>query len=179
MSIFNHKVFIGLRVRVAEADAAAHMAASPRVVGERLAQAVDAHVREAALGYYPPLDYFRGRGVLDEELIEAAENMGWLVSRLVREELGRRLRAVFSRVSFRSVQTVAFSMPSVRPGQKDALERLVEHYTPTTVRVDLEMSLIQKRPNPEGLEHFARSVLLRWVEPAFEAVEVTSVHLIE
>ncbi|RMG57235.1 MAG: hypothetical protein D6717_05175 [Gammaproteobacteria bacterium] len=179
MSIFNHKVFIGLTVKLSAEDAEQHMAASPRVVGRQLAEAVDAHVREHALGYYPPLDYFRGSSVLDEELLDAAENMGWLVSRLVREELGRRLRAVFSRVSFQTVQTVAFSMPSVRPGQKDALERLAEHYTPTRVRVDLEMSLIQKRPNPEGLEHFARSVLLRWVEPAFEEVEVTSVHLIE
>ncbi len=155
-----------------------HMPSSPQVVGDELAQQVDAHVRANQLGYYPALDYFQGRDEVDKYLLEAAEHMGWFVANLVREEIQRKLRPVFSSISFQAVQSVAFTLPQVRPANANALTELREHYTPNRVKISMIVTTIQKRQNEEALAGWARQAVTRWLKESFERLEITSAQLL-
>lgn len=177
--VYHHKVFINLKVQMLDDVWEEHMAASPAVVGERLAESVDQYVREHQLGYYPALEFFRDQGLIDKDLLDAADNIAWLMARLAREEIRKCLRAAFSSVSFETVQTLAFTMPTVRPGQADAYQKLVEHFTPDALKIDLVVNLIRKNPESEGLERFAKQVLTRWIKDSFANVEVTGARTIK
>lgn len=156
-----------------------HMVASPEVVGEHLAAFVDQYVREHQLGYYPALEFFRDQGLIEKDLLDAADGIAWLMARLAREEIRKRLRAAFSSVSFETVQTLAFTMPSVRPGQPNAVHELARHFTPNALKIDLIVNLIRRNPETEGLERFAKQVLTRWIKDSFARVEVTGSHLVK
>lgn len=177
--VYHHKVFISLRVEMLPEVWEDHMAASPVVVGENLADFVDHYAREHSLGYYPALEFFRDQGLIDRDLLDAADGIAWLMARMAREEIRKRLRAAFSSVSFETVQTIAFTMPSVRPGQPNALHDLTRHFTPTALKIDLIVNLIRRNPETEGLESFARQVLRRWIKDSFARVEVTGSHLVK
>jgi hypothetical protein len=174
---FNH-IHLTLRLTIDDEVLARHSVASPEIVGGELAQQVMDYVREHNLGYYPALDYFRSQGGIDTELLDAAESLGWLACNLAREEVTRKTRPVFSSVSFLSLQSLAYTMPTVRPGQPNTLNRLAEHYTPNGVKMDLDVSLIQKQPADEGIERFSRQVVSRWLKHSFKTLEV-SAHLAE
>lgn len=174
---FNH-IHLILRLTIEDDVLAQHSVASPEIVGGELAQQVMEYVREHNLGYYPALDFFRNQGGIDAELLDAAENLGWLACNLAREEVTRKTRAVFSSVSFLAVQSLAYTMPTVRPGQSNVYTRLAEHYTPNGVKLDLDVSLIQKQPAAEGIERFSRQAVSRWLKNSFKTLEV-SAHLNE
>ena len=176
MSLHFNRVHLTLRVTIDEAVLAQHSAASPEIVGGELAQQVMEYSREHSLGYFPALDFFRSQGGVDSELLEAAESIGWLACNLAREEVARKTRAVFSSISFQAVQSLAFTMPTVRPGQPNAFNLLSEHYSPNGVKLEMAVSLIQKRPADEGIERFSRQVVSRWLKPSFKTLEV-SAHL--
>jgi hypothetical protein len=137
---------------------------------------IDQHSREHKLGYYPAIEYFREVPEADHELIDAAEQLAWHVSKLAREEVQSRLRPVFSSVRFQSIQTEAFGMPAVRPRQPAAFERLVEHCTPNTVKMELVVSLLRKDSDQRGnaAEGYARKMIYRWLRAGFKDVEVTA-----
>ena len=115
-----------------------HSAASPMVVGDELARATHDWVRSNQVGYYPALDYLHEIQALPDELVEAASNIAWLARELVKDEVRRRLRQVFSQVRIDALQSVAFSMPRVRPSAPNALQSLAQHFTPDSVRVGLD-----------------------------------------
>ncbi len=165
---------IGLTVRVPHEALERHSASSPAAVGEALAEAVHAAVREQGLGYYPALDYFREAGGVDPELIAAADALAWLAATLVRNEVRTKLRPVFSTVNIQGLQAQAFALPPVRPSQPNALARLAAHYTPDTLKLDLRTSLIQRRPPAEGIERLAAHMACKWLKASFESIEVTS-----
>lgn len=167
-------------VRVPREALERHAASSPEVVGRSLAEAVDTYVRAERLGYYPALDYFREReGAVEPELIAAADAIAWLAATLVRNEVRVKLRPVFSSVQIQGLQALAFAMPPVRPSQPNALHRLAEHYTPDTLKMDLQVSLIQKREPSEGIERLAAHMVYKWLKGSFAAIEVTSARLEE
>jgi len=174
-----HVTRIGLAVtlQVPHEALERHAASSPAVVGEQLAEAVAAYVRAEGLGYYPALDYFREAGGVDPELIAAADAIAWLAATLARNEVRVKLRPVFSSVNVQGLQAVAFTLPPVRPRQTDALQRLARHYTPDTLKLDLKVSLIQKRPPAEGIERLASHMVYKWLKANFTSVEVTSARL--
>ena len=174
---FNH-IHLTLRLSIEDAVLAQHSVASPEIVGGELAKQVMEYAREQKLGYYPALDFFRSQGGVDAELLDAAESIGWLACNLAREEVTRKTRPVFSSVSFLAVQSLAYTMPTVRPGQPNVYTRLAEHYTPNGVKLDLDVSLIQKQPADEGIERFSRQVVSRWLKHSFKTLEV-SAHLTE
>lgn len=153
-------------------------AASPRVVGEELAHAVDAYARRERLGYYPALGFFREVGGVDEDLLDAAANLAWLAGELAREEVRSRLRQVFSRVDVESVQPVAFTLPGVRPERKDSLARLARHYTPDTVKLSAVLTSLHKQASPAGIEQFVRRTLWRWLRERFADLDVTGARLV-
>jgi hypothetical protein len=172
------KIALTLVLQVSEDVLDRYLPASAQVVGEELAREVSEHVRAEKLGYYPALDYFQSQGGVEKSLLEAAEHISWLVATLVRDEIRKRLRPVFSSVSIQAVQPVAFTMPPVRPNQPNAHVALTKHYTPDTVKVNLLVTLFQKVEAEEGLEKLADHMLWRWLKDVFESVEVTSAQLV-
>jgi hypothetical protein len=102
--------------------------------------------------------------------------VAWLVSKLARETIEPKLRPIFSSVHFQSIQTVAFSMPKVRPGQTDAKEQLAKHYTPDKVKIELVLTMMRRDSEAQDnrAEPYARKMMYRWLESVFESIEVTS-----
>lgn len=156
-----------------------HLAASPYAVGEALVEQVTAYVRENQLGYYPALDFFQQQGGIEPELLEAVEQIAWFSARLVREEVLRKLRPVFSTVSFQSQQAVAFTMPSVRPSQLNAYNDLLLHYTPDTVKAGLMVTSFQKQDRSEAMTKWAKNSCYRWLKESFDTFEITSAELVK
>ncbi len=165
-------------VRVPQEIMERHLPASPDVVSGELAREVHAYVLREGLGYYPALDFLQQQGAIDAELLDAADNIAWFVSGVAREEIQRRLRPVFSRLSFDSVQSVAFALPAVRPGHPNALHDLELHYRLDRVKLALTASSFQTRDDPEATRKWARHLLWRWLKDAFESLEVTSARLV-
>jgi hypothetical protein len=169
------RVAVSLQVKLSAEVIEQHAVASPYIVGEELARQVAAYVQHERLGYYPALDYFRTIEEVDTDLLEAAESISWLVCGLVRDELRNRLRSVFSNVKFESVQTVAYTMPTARPGNSNALHDLVLHFTPDQVRVNLVASSIRRQDNnPEIALKLAKHQICRWLKDRFSSLEITS-----
>jgi hypothetical protein len=177
-SLYHNKVALALRVKIAEDVIEQHMPVSVEVIGRQLCEEVDTYARRERLGYYPPLSFFEEYGGIDAELLETARNVAWLAAQLVREEVRTRLRTVFSSIRIEAVQSVAFSMPTIRPSQPNALINLARHCTPDEIRLDIVATLIQKREPGENLERFARNVVHRWLSKSFDAVEVTSARIV-
>lgn len=170
------RVLVGVLVKVSRHTTEQHLPSSPERVGEELAQAIDAYVRANATGYYPALEYFRKVDGVDPDLIDTAEQMAWLISKLVREEIQKKLRPIFSSVQFQSIQTHAFSLPSIRPNQRDAVTLLARHYSPDTIKLELMLTLMRKDADTKDLkaEVYARKMIYRWLRDSFESVEVTA-----
>lgn len=177
-SIHFVRIAAHLAVTLAPEALERHAAASPLAVGAALAEAVHACAQARGLGYYPALGYFREVGGVDEAVLDAAANLGWLAGELAQEEVRRRLRQVFSRVDVESVQPVAFTLPPVRPSQPHALERLARHYTPDTVKVGLLLTSLQRQAAPLGMEQFVRRTLWRWLRERFAAMDIASARLV-
>lgn len=174
------RVAVSLQVKVPADAIEQHSAASPYVVGEELARQVAAYVQHERLGYYPALEYFRTIETIDPELLKAEESISWLVCGLVREELRTRLRAVFSNLKFESVQTVAYTMPGIRPGCSNALHDLAVHFTPDQVRVNLVASSIRRHENNQDVAiKLARHQICRWLKDRFSTLEITSMRYLQ
>ena len=170
------KISLTLRLQFSESALHQHITASPVKAGKALAIAVDNYSRENDLGYYPAIDYFEQVDTFDKDLVKAVERISWQVSKFARQEIQKRLRPIFATVKFQSVQTEAYALPGVRPGHESALEHLSEHYTPDTLKVELQLSMLRKEnDHREGAaEGYARKMMFRWLGDLFESIEVTS-----
>lgn len=172
------KLAINFKVRLTEQSIQRHLPASPYVVGEELANQISVYAKEHNLGYYPAIDFFHQHGGIEKDLLDAVGNISWLVTNMVREEVRVRLRPVFSTIKFESLQTQAYTMPGVRPGQNNAYRLLTSHYTPDSVKVNLIASLVRKKESPQEAEQMARHQLCRWLKNRFESLEITNVQAI-
>ena len=172
------KIHISLKVKIPHEILEKHLAASVEVVGEALTQNVVDLVNEKNTGYFPALDFFQKQGCLDEDLMDAAETIGWFSSKIAREEVQKKIRPFFSSISFKSIQTVAFTMPNVRPNQINAYQALIDHYTPNVVKLDVIATLLKKN-QLEGIENWAKQLFKRNLTDFFSNFEVTGVSVIE
>ena len=179
MPLHQAKVALSLLIGVPDQVYERHSPSSPEVVGRALMEQVSALEQQRQLGYYPALDFFQEQGGVDPELINAAENLAWLGSTLVREEIQVRLRGVFSSVKIESIQCQAFTMPAVRPNAPHAMEKLQRHYTPDTIRVDMRVTVIRKAEAEEGIAQLARQMAQRWLKDVFEDLVITSATRVE
>lgn len=170
---------MSLLVDVPESALERHLAASPHIVAENLAEQVMAYEREHSLGYYPAVDFFQQQGGIEPELIDALENISWVLTSMVRNEIRLRLRPVFSQLKIESLKTLAFTMPTVRPGQQNDHINLVEHFSATSVKVNLIATLLQKIADPQAAAKMANSMCYRWLKDHFSSIEVTSVHVLD
>ena len=173
------RVAISLQVRVPETALERHLAASPQVVAVNLAEQVIAYERDHALGYYPAIDFFQQHGGVESELIDALENISWVLTSMVRNEIRLRLRPVFSNLKIESLKTLAFTMPTVRPGQQNAQANLISHFSASSVKVNLIATLLQKIVDPHAAAKMAESMCYRWLKEHFSHIDVTSVHVLD
>ena len=168
------KVLVIIEVQLKREMLQQNLPCSAAVIGQSLAEYADDYARANKTGYYPAIEFFKTRDDIDPELIASAEQVAWLVAKLARQTIQRRLRPIFSSVQFRSVQTLAFTMPRVRPFKPDSVEMLAKHYTPDTVKVELELSMMRRdRESDDGqAEPYARKMMFRWLESEFESVQI-------
>ena len=179
MSLNFTRVAVTLQIRVPETALERHLAASPRVVAENLAEQVMAYESEHALGYYPAIEFFQQHGGVEPELIDALENISWVLTSMIRNEIRLRLRPVFSHLKIESLKTLAFTMPTVRPGQQNAKANLIKHFSATSVKANLIATLIQKIVDAQAAAKLTESMCYRWLKDHFSSIEVTSVHVLE
>lgn len=170
---------VNFSVRLTEESMQRHLSASPYVVGNELANQISHYAQENKLGYYPAIDFFQQNGGVEQDLLDAVDNITWLVSNMVREEVKVRLRPVFSNIKFESLQSKAFTMPTVRPGQNNAMQNLAEHYTPDQIKVNLIATLLRKKENIHELEQLTRHLICRWLKDRFDKLEITNVQVIK
>jgi len=166
------KIHVSLKVKIPDQSLQQYLASSASVVGEALTEAVLKSLKENDVGYFPALEYFQNQGELDDDLMDAAETIGWFAAKLAREEVQSKMRGFFSTLHFQSVQTVAFTMPSVRPNKHNAHQALIEHYTPNVVKLDIVASVL-KKDQLEGMANWAKQLFVRNLENSFEEIEVT------
>ena len=170
------KVLLILKVQLKPESLQQYLPCSANIIGQTLAAIADEYEKENRTGYYPAMDFFKTLETVDPDLIASAEQVSWLVSKLARETIQSKLRPIFSSVQFQSIQTLAFSLPKVRPNKADAIEQLAKHYTPDTVKIELLVTMMRRDSEAEDsrAEPYARKMVFRWLDAEFESVEVTN-----
>ena len=170
------KILVIVDVQLKAEDLQQYLPCSANIIGQTLAMIAGEYEKENNTGYYPAIDFFKTLDNVDPDLIASAEQVAWLVSKLARETIQAKLRPIFSSVQFQSIQTLAFSLPKVRPNQANAIEQLAKHYTPDSVKVELVLTMMRRDSEAEDdrAEPYARKMMFRWLESAFESIEVTS-----
>lgn len=174
------KILVSINVQLKAQDLQQYLPCSADIIGQTLAQIAEEYERENQTAYFPAIDFFRTLEEVDPDLITSAEQVSWLVSKLARETIQRKLRPIFSSVQFKSIQTLAFSLPKVRPRKSNTTELLSRHYTPDTVKIELLLTMIRRDSDShdDRAEPYARKMMFRWLESEFESIEVTGSKLI-
>jgi len=173
------KALLSATVRVTDRVFEQHSPFCPHTVGRQLAEQIDAHVQSESLGYYPALDYFQNENMLDQESLEVLDQLAWLATGLVQDEVRLRLRPIFASVQVQSMQAAVYTMPPVRPSQPGALERLAEHLTPNRAKFDLMLTLFRKVSGAEYLDSYIKRVVYRHLSDVFETVEIGNIKILE
>jgi len=170
------KVLLILNVQLKAEQLQQYLPCSANIIGKTLANIADQYAVENRTGYYPAIDFFKTRDDVDPDLIASAEQVAWLVSKLARETIQSKLRPIFSSVQFQSIQTLAFSLPKVRPNQSDAVDQLAKHYTPDTVKIELILTMMRRdsEADDDRAVTYARKMMYRWLESEFESIEVAN-----
>ena len=145
------KVHISLKVEIPNEILQRHLASSAQAVGEALTEEVLKFVKKNSLDYFPALEYLQKLGELDDDLIDAAETIGWFSAKIAREEVQNKLRGFFSTLSFQSVQTLAFNI----------------------------IASVLKREQLDGIANWAKQLFRRNLENSFEEFEVTQSSIIK
>jgi hypothetical protein len=156
-----------------------HFPEPVETLGEQLAQQAMDYADQHQLGYFPALEYFQENGGIDTYLLDAAGQISLLAVTMTKQEVGRVLQPVFSSVRVGVVQSLAYTLPPIRPSQSQAKKLLAEHYLPDTVKFEVFVSLMQKKPPQAGIENAARQIALRWLDEIFPEIEVTSARLLQ
>ena len=167
-----HTVEVQLGLVVAEELIEQQLGYLPWLLGENLAGQVDAWVMEQRLGYYPALDFFRGRPeAVDPALLTLIDQVVFFCDDYVRRELTRRLYRMFSRVHISRIQCLAYTLPKVRPSQGGAPDTLARHFSPNQLQLTIQLSSLQKAEFT-GIEQLALDKLVRFARPAFAGFQV-------
>ena len=172
------KVAATLDLKVSQHDLEKHLPASPYVVGEELAEQAIEYELENKLGYYPAVEFLKEQGAIDKDLANAVENIAWLVSNLIREEITTRLRPAFSIIKFENIQLRALKMPTVRPNKKNTRHDLAAQYTPDHAHISLVTTSIKHYDDATTAERMTRNLIHRWLNDHVDGLDVTSVSYI-
>ena len=174
MSLQFTTVAVAIKVTVPVEALQRHLAASPSVVTDELVKQVLQYEHQQQLGYFPALDYYIQHKAIDSDLVDALQNISWVVSNMVRNEIRIKIRPVFSTIKFQSIQLLANTLPTVRTSDPNITNKLTEHFSLTNVKVNLMATLIQKFADNEASEARAKSLMYQWLKSSFDSIEVTS-----
>ena len=172
------KIALTVKAKLPRQALQQHFPAPVESLGEQLAQQAMDYVDRQSLGYFPALEYFQEQGGIETYLLDAAGQMSLLAVTMTKQEVTRILQPLFSSVRVGTVQSLAYTMPVVRPSQPNAHQLLAEHYLPDTVKFEAFVSLIQKKPPEPGIESAAKQIALRWLDEIFPEIAVTSARLL-
>ena len=170
------KVLVIVDVQLKAERLQQYLPCSADIIGQTLAEIAVEYEKEKETGYYPAIDFFKTLDNVDPDLISSAEQVAWLVAKLARETIQSKLRPIFASVQFQSIQTLAFSLPKVRPNQADAFKLLAKHYTPDSVKIELVLTMMRRDSEAEDgrAEPYARKMMFRWLQSEFESIEIAS-----
>lgn len=177
MVLHIQKVAMVITARISMEKLQSRLPASVDRFGEILAQQIIQCEQEQNLGYYPALDYFKVQPGIDPYLLDAADQIAEAAIQLCQQEVMAALSPVFSNVRLISPKLLAFGLPPVRPG--DAPEALARHYTPDTLKFEIQLSIIQKNGKAEGVEKGARNIVQRWLAERFEQISISSERVLQ
>lgn len=177
-SIIIVRVGIGLEVCVEDDDLLSRVGEICEFIGPNLARQIDRASRAYGLGYYPALEYFEERESIDADLLASARHLYEIVGDIVKTEVTQRLRPAFSNVFCEHIQSVALTLPRVRPGQADAINQLARHLTPDRFRLELMVSNIVRQRQIDGIDTQSRHKVERWLRDHFADVRVSSARLL-
>lgn len=172
------RVGIGLEVRVEEADLLSQIGEICEFIGPNLARQIDRACQADGLGYYPALDYFDEHNHVDADLLASAKHLYEIVADLVKSEVTQRLRPAFSNVFCEHIQSVALTLPRVRPGRPQSIGTLARHLTPDRFRLDLMVSSIVREGRIDGIDVQSRQKVERWLNDHFAEVSVSSARVV-
>lgn len=168
------RVALTLQVVIAPDKLDALLTEADKTLGTRLAERVDAWVREQKLGYYPAIDFLADQGVIPETDLEALRALAATVRKRVKREVQTHLWPVFSSVHIERAKTLAFQLPRIIPGKPHAREELARHYFPNGVRLELLLASLDKHSRLEEVATFSEQKVLRNLRDAFEVVSVSA-----
>ncbi|MCK5360476.1 MAG: hypothetical protein KAJ95_07605 [Gammaproteobacteria bacterium] len=173
MKVTNVSVSLIVAVKLEDLDS--HSAAASELVGKELARQISIYERDEKLGYYPALEFFQASATsVDKDLLDAVDNLAWLATRLVREEVRKHLRPIFSSLRFDAMQNLIYTMPKARPGKLGSAVELSRHFTPNKVRVELTANIINRDEIDKDLKRYTSHLVFRWLKEHFESIEITN-----
>lgn len=149
------------------------------VIADQITELVLAYEQQHHLGYFAAIDYYQKNDVLDDDLINALQSISWLSCSMAQEEIKTRLRPVFSSIRFEAIQSPVNSLPSVRPGDLNAQQKLIEHYTADKVKLTFTASMIRKTETSESTEAYADHVIGKWIKDSFSSYKINSIKKID
>ena len=174
MSLNFTSIALSLVVIVPDESLEQHLAASPHVVTDELVTQILNYEQQQQLGYFPALDFYIQNDAFDSDLFDAIQNISWVVTSMVHNEVKIKLRPAFSNIKFETIQPLAYTMPTVRPTDPTKKEKLAEHFSLSTVKLNLIASLIQKVVDKQAAQSFAGNLAYRWLKDSFADVKITS-----
>jgi hypothetical protein len=173
------RVALTLQVTIAPARLDALLREADKQLASRLAERVDAWVRNEKLGYYPALDFLASQGVIGAEEFEALRALAATVRKRVKRDVQTRLWPVFSSVHMERAQSLAFLLPRLTPGKPEAVPLLARHYFPNVVRLELLLSSLDKHSRLEDVAGITEQKVVRNLREDFETVTVSATRRVE
>lgn len=170
------RIWLSLEVSLPAAALEARLPLAPAQLAVRLADAVNAYIHEAGLGYYPALAHVQQQGKIEAELWLLVEQTAWWLDSQARYTLRRALAVLFSSLEVEQLQPRAYALPKARPWQRDAQAQLLRHLTLDTVHGVLRLTHVSKQPpDPQVLERFIAQRVRQNLVQAFANVNILSV----
>lgn len=165
-------------LRVADEVVEPNIGYLPWVLGANLAQQVGDYVAAQKTGYFPALDFFRGKpNAVDPALITLTDEVARFCVDYARRECRRRLSGIFSTTEVEREQINCYAIPRVRPRDPNAGDRLTDHFTPNRIRLELKLQSIQ-RGEVEELAELARVQAARNCAAAFAEFAVVDARVL-
>jgi len=167
-------ISLSMTVVVPEDALEQHIAASPTIITEEIVMAVKNYEQEHKLGYFPAIDFYINNGGVDSDLLDAMQSISWVVTTMVRNEIRIKMRPVFSKIKFDTIQSLSHTLPTVRISDENLTQKLMEHFNTMTVKVNLTATMIQKFSDTAAAEKLAKNLTYQWLKDSFSIVTVNS-----
>ena len=152
-----------------------HTGYVPSRMGQQLAEQACAYVKANRTGYFPPLAFIAEHDGIEADLYALAQQMSQFAAHYLKRDIHRRLVDIFSNLKVTKIQPLALTMPGIRPNESEAMAKLAKHFSPARLRVELQLSTIEK-VGKEGGVGLARQKVLRWLHPHYAEVGVAEAH---